>query len=158
MSQNIRATPASVGRHGRTENVVGSGIAIMSDSSIALKPVIDEPSKPIPCSSASASSVALIENDLSWPRMSVNQSRMKRMSRFAANASTSSAVCGGTGIIGRERYWLGGGLRREPATVASILAAVRAHVALLALLVLLVAAGATAVSEAARSSRAQIAT
>jgi hypothetical protein len=41
--------------------------------------------------------------------------------------------------------------------VASILAAVRAHVALLALLVLLVAAGATAVSEAARASRAQIA-
>jgi hypothetical protein len=33
-------------------NVSGSGIATMSDSSIALKPVIDEPSKPIPSSSA----------------------------------------------------------------------------------------------------------
>ncbi len=32
--------------------VVGSGIATMSDSSMALKPVIDEPSKPIPSSSA----------------------------------------------------------------------------------------------------------
>ena len=51
----------------------------MSDSSIALKPVIDEPSKPIPPSNASSRSSELIENDFSWPRMSVNQSRMKRM-------------------------------------------------------------------------------
>ena len=34
--------------------LAGSGIATMSDSSIALKPVIDEPSKPIPSFSASA--------------------------------------------------------------------------------------------------------
>jgi hypothetical protein len=54
-------------------------MAIMSDSSIALKPVIDEPSKPIPPSKASSRSSELIENDFSWPRMSVNQSRMKRM-------------------------------------------------------------------------------
>ena len=51
----------------------------MSDSSIALKPVIDEPSKPIPPSNASSRSAELIENDFSWPRMSVNHSRMKRM-------------------------------------------------------------------------------
>ena len=63
--------------------VAGSGIAIMSDSSIALKPVIEEPSKPIPPSNASASSVTLIENAFSWPRTSVNHSRMKRMSRSA---------------------------------------------------------------------------
>jgi hypothetical protein len=63
MSQNIRATPCSIGRQGSVENVVGSGTAIMSDSSIGLKPVIEEPSKPIPPSNASASSVALIEND-----------------------------------------------------------------------------------------------
>ena len=37
----------------------------MSDSSIALKPVIEEPSNPIPPSNASASSVALIENAFS---------------------------------------------------------------------------------------------
>ena len=61
--------------------MLGSGIAIMSDSSIGLKPVIEEPSKPIPPSNASPSSVALIENDFSCPRMSVNHSRMKRMSR-----------------------------------------------------------------------------
>ena len=65
MSQNIRATPSTFGRHGSTANVLGSGIAIMSDSSIALKPVIEEPSKPIPPSNASVSSVTFIENDLS---------------------------------------------------------------------------------------------
>ena len=94
MSQNIRPTPCSSGRHGRTPNVVGSGIAIMSDSSIGLKPVIDEPSNPIPPSNASASSVALIENALSWPRMSVNHSRMNRMLRSCTSARTSSAVAG----------------------------------------------------------------
>src|SRR6476646_6747709 len=92
MSQNILATPCSAGRHGSTLNVWGSGIAIMSDSSIGLKPVIEDPSNPIPPSNASASSVALIENALSWPRMSVNQRRMKRMSRSETSEMTSSAV------------------------------------------------------------------
>jgi hypothetical protein len=92
MSQNIRATPCSAGRQGSVLNVVGSGIAIMSDSSMGLKPVIDEPSKPIPPSKASASSVALIENALSWPRMSVNHRRMNLMSRSDASEITSSAV------------------------------------------------------------------
>src|SRR4029434_2507593 len=48
MAANMRATPppSSSGRHGSTLNVVGSGIAIMSDSSIALKPVIEDQSKP----------------------------------------------------------------------------------------------------------------
>ena len=66
----------------------------MSDSSIGLKPVIEEPSKPIPPSNASSSSEALIENDFSWPRTSVNQSRMKRTSRSRTTAITSSGVCG----------------------------------------------------------------
>ena len=39
----------------------GSGIAIMSDSSIGLNPLIEEPSKPMPPSKASSSSAALIE-------------------------------------------------------------------------------------------------
>ncbi len=60
--------------------MVGSGIAIMSDSSIGLNPVIEEPSKPIPPSNASSSSEALIEKLLSWPSTSVNQRRMKRTS------------------------------------------------------------------------------
>jgi hypothetical protein len=66
----------------------------MSDSSIALNPVIELPSKPIPASNASCSSAALIENDFSWPRMSVNQKRMKRIFRSSTNAFTSSAVFG----------------------------------------------------------------
>jgi hypothetical protein len=69
-------------------------MAIMSDSSMALKPVIEEPSKPMPPSNASSSSAALIENDLSWPRMSVNQKRMKRMARSSTIALTSSALRG----------------------------------------------------------------
>ena len=108
MSQNIRATPASPGRHGSTQNVLGSGWAIMSDSSIALKPVIEDPSKPMPPSNASSSSVTLIENALSCPRMSVNQSRMNRMSRSLTMARTSSgvrlSVCG-VWAIAREPYW-----------------------------------------------------
>ena len=92
----MRATPppSSSGRHGSTANVDGSGSAIMSDSSMALKPVIEEPSKPIPPSNASSSCSALIENDFSWPRMSVNQSRMKRIPRSWTSALTSSGVVG----------------------------------------------------------------
>ena len=69
MSQIIRPTTASGGngtpdcgwmapsaRCGMIRNVSGSGIATMSDSSIALKPVIDDPSKPIPSSSAASTS------------------------------------------------------------------------------------------------------
>ena len=74
--------------------MLASGIAIMSDSSIALKPVIEEPSKPIPPSNASSSSAALIENDFSCPRMSVNHRRMKRIPRSSASALTSSGVRG----------------------------------------------------------------
>ena len=90
----MRATPSVSGRHGSTANVVGSGIAIMSDSSIALKPVIDEPSKPIPPSKASSSSATLIEKLLSCPRMSVNQNRTNRMLRSSTSALTSSTVRG----------------------------------------------------------------
>ena len=52
----------------------------MSDSSIGLNPVIEEPSKPMPPSKASSSSAALIEKLFSWPSRSVNQSRTKRTS------------------------------------------------------------------------------
>ena len=86
----------------------------MSDSSIALKPVIEEPSKPIPPSNASASSVALIENAFSWPRMSVNHRRMKRMSLLRDDRED---VVGGRGlasaVIGGERYWHVAGGRRD---------------------------------------------
>ncbi len=94
MSQNILPTPCSSGRQGSTAKVVGSGSAIMSDSSIALKPVIELPSKPIPASKASSSSAALIEKDFSWPRMSVNQKRMNLILRSSTSALTSAAVLG----------------------------------------------------------------
>jgi hypothetical protein len=61
---------------------------------MALKPVIEEPSKPIPPSKASSSSSLLMEKLFSCPRMSVNQKRMKRISRSSTMDLTSSAVCG----------------------------------------------------------------
>ena len=64
----------------------------MSDSSIGLNPLIEEPSKPMPPSKASSSSAALIEKLFSWPSRSVNQSRTKRTSFCSQNASTSFAV------------------------------------------------------------------
>src|SRR5581483_11856087 len=53
-------------------NVSGSGIATMSDSSIALNPVIDEPSKPIPSSRAPSSSSGVITKLFRCPSRSVN--------------------------------------------------------------------------------------
>ncbi len=66
----------------------------MSDSSIGLKPVIEEPSKPIPPSKASSSSWALIEKLFSCPSTSVNQSRTKRTFRSLTISSTSLEVFG----------------------------------------------------------------
>ena len=69
-SQMRRATlapsswPCSSTGRGIIWKVAGSGIATMSDSSIALKPVIDEPSKPIPSSSAPSISEGVTANDL----------------------------------------------------------------------------------------------
>src|SRR5688500_4002227 len=108
----MRATPRSSGRQGRIAKVDGSGMAIMSDSSMALKPVMEEPSKPIPPSNASSSSWALIEKLFSWPRMSVNQSRTKRMSRSSTNARTSSALCGWSVMRGRLQPSVGPTLER----------------------------------------------
>ena len=75
MSQIIRPTFASPSRAGMIRNVAGSGIATMSDSSIALKPVIDEPSKPMPSSSAPSISDGVIAKLFRCPSMSVNQKR-----------------------------------------------------------------------------------
>jgi hypothetical protein len=78
-SQIIRATFAPIGcpwsssGRGMSWKLAGSGIATMSDSSIALKPVIDEPSKPIPSFKASVISAGVIANDLRCPSRSVNQ-------------------------------------------------------------------------------------
>src|SRR4051794_3813456 len=91
-SQNRRPTLwVSPVRQGRILNVDGSGMAIMSDSSIRLKPVIDEPSKPIPSSSAPAISSRPTANDFSWPKMSVNQRRTNSTFCSSTCASTASA-------------------------------------------------------------------
>src|ERR671917_2005240 len=91
-SQNSRPTLwVSPVRHGRIRNVLGSGIAIMSDSSIRLNPVIEEPSKPMPSSSAPANSSRPTANDFSWPKMSVNQNRMNSTFSSSTRARTSAA-------------------------------------------------------------------
>ena len=94
-SQIIRATfepsswpCSSVGR-GINWKVAGSGIATMSDSSIRLKPVIDDPSKPIPSSSAPGISDGVIANDLRCPSRSVNQKRTCSMSSSLMRFSTA---------------------------------------------------------------------
>ena len=73
-SQIMRPTFASPSREGISRNVAGSGIATMSDSSIALKPVTDEPSKPMPSSSAPSTSSSVIAKLFRCPSMSVNHS------------------------------------------------------------------------------------
>ena len=90
MSQIIRPVSPS----GSTRNVSGSGIATMSDSSIALKPVIDEPSKPIPSSSAPSSSLRVIAKLFRCPSRSVNQRSTSSMPRDSISASTSLRVSG----------------------------------------------------------------
>ena len=61
----------------------------MSDSSIALKPVIDEPSKPMPSSSAPSTSLVVIEKLFRCPSRSVNQSSTSSMPRSLISFSTS---------------------------------------------------------------------
>ena len=94
-SQIIRPTFDSPERHGMTTNVSGSGIATMSDSSIALKPVIDEPSKPIPSSSAPSSSSGVIAKLFRCPSRSLNQRSIDSMPsvlHFASTAARASSL------------------------------------------------------------------
>ncbi len=91
MSQNIRAlSPLPPPSNGRTWNVVGSGLAIMSDSWTRAKPSIAEPSKPMPSSKAASSSAGATRPIFSVPSTSVNHSRTNRMSRSSRVRSTNS--------------------------------------------------------------------
>jgi hypothetical protein len=92
MSQIIRATFVSPSFHGISWNVSGSGIATMSDSSIALKPVIDDPSKPMPSSSASSISLGVTAKLLRCPSMSENQSRTNSTPSSSIRARTRLRV------------------------------------------------------------------
>ncbi len=73
MSQIIRATfePSGLDQ-GLTRKVLRSGTSSMSDSSIRVKPSIDEPSKRICPSSAFSNWLRGISTFLMTPRMSVN--------------------------------------------------------------------------------------
>ena len=84
-SQIMRPTFVSPSFHGISRYVPGSGIAIMSDSSIALKPVIDEPSNPMPSSRAPSISLGVTANDFRCPSRSVNQR--------SRNSTPSSLIC-----------------------------------------------------------------
>src|SRR4051812_17583865 len=66
----------------------------MSDSSIALNPVIDEPSKPIPSSSAPSSSDGVIAKLFRCPSMSVNQKRTYSAPSFFSCFMTSLRASG----------------------------------------------------------------
>ena len=102
MSQNIRAAPGASVRHGKIENVVGSGFANMSDSLTRAKPSIAEPSKPIPSSKAFSSSAGAIATDFKNPKTSVNHNRIKRILRSSIVRSTNCfclAVSGDMSII-----------------------------------------------------------
>src|SRR6476620_2328182 len=69
-------------------------MATMSDSSIALKPVIDEPSKPMPSFSAPSSSAGVIAKLFRCPSMSVNQKRMYSAPSFSICFKTSLRAAG----------------------------------------------------------------
>ena len=90
ISQNILAAPGDSVRHGRTEKVVGSGFANMSDSVTRANPSIAEPSKPIPSSKAFSSSAGAIATDFKKPRTSVNHKRTKRIFRSSIVRRTNS--------------------------------------------------------------------
>ena len=60
----------------------------MSDSSMALNPVMDDPSKPMPSSSAAAISLGVTAKLLRWPSMSVNQRRTNSIPSFSIRPST----------------------------------------------------------------------
>ena len=94
-SQNILATERSPDCRGSIRKVDGSGMAIMSDSSMALNPVTDEPSKPIPWASASSSSSRVIAKLFSLPTTSVNHSLMNFTSAPSASRSTHSRSSAG---------------------------------------------------------------
>src|SRR5580765_1965921 len=94
MSQIMRPTLVSPSRHGISWYVFGSGIATMSDSSMALNPVIDEPSKPIPSSSASSISLGVTAKLFRCPSMSVNQSNTNSTPSSSIRFSTSLRALG----------------------------------------------------------------
>ena len=91
-SQIMRPTFVSPSLQGIIRYVPGSGMATMSDSSIALNPVIDEPSKPMPSSSAAGISLGVTAKLLRCPSRSVNhRSRNSTPSAFIFSSASLRA-------------------------------------------------------------------
>jgi len=61
--KTLRAAPGASVRHGKIENVAGSGFANISDSVTRANPSIAEPSKPIPSAKAFSNSAGAIATD-----------------------------------------------------------------------------------------------
>ena len=80
MSQISLQDDFSFGRHGKTAKVVGSGNNTMSDSSMGLYPVIDEPSKGWPFSKILSMFFEATARFFMIPFMSVNCSLTNFMS------------------------------------------------------------------------------
>ncbi len=101
-SQIIRPTfERSPSEYGISWKVVGSGIATMSDSSMALKPVIEEPSKPMPSSSALSISAGVIAKLFRCPSRSVNHRRMKSTPSSLMRSSTRPRSAGSLVALSR---------------------------------------------------------
>src|SRR5205085_3787025 len=79
---------------GSTRNVSGSGMATMAGSSIAVQAVIDEPSKPMPSSSAPSTSPTVIEKLFKCPSRSVNQRSMSSTPVFLICSRTCFRASG----------------------------------------------------------------
>ena len=88
MSQNMRASGAAGSAHGSSSKLLASGRARTSLSCTREKPSMDEPSKVMPSSRAFSSSAGLMAKLFSWPRTSVNQSRMSRTPRSSTERRT----------------------------------------------------------------------
>ncbi len=96
----MRATaPPSRGRQGSTANVLGSGMAIISLSSILAKPWMDDPSNPCPSTRESSSSSTVMAKLFRKPRISVNQKRMNLTSCSFALLSTYCTCSGWLAMV-----------------------------------------------------------
>ena len=80
--------------------MVGSGIATVSASSLRARPSMTAPSKLAPEFNTCSSSSMVMAKPLTDPRMSVNQSRMKRTSCWFAERRTNSVASSSAVLFG----------------------------------------------------------
>ena len=92
MSQYMRMTRPSVGRHGSTVAVSGSGQSTRSLSSTFMNPAMDDPSKLTPSAKARGSSLAKSETFFWLPKISQNVSLANLTSLSSTKLRMSWAV------------------------------------------------------------------